>query len=179
MTWDKDETGDYVPRPLPRWIGAATTLIVLGLIGLAIAYRTGQFAGPSPEHAAAPVSEPIYVTSWDDGDSGDFSDGTEFRLSSVDAPEVGGIGAAIGAAECEAERSAGLEAKAFMEALTSDQAVRFEPLPGVQDRYGRYIGSLFVGDVDVIAEGLAKGHLRAWPHDGTTELAPPPDWCAG
>ena len=42
----------------------------------------------------------IGLIDWSDADSGRL-DGVRFRLRDVDAPETGGVGAAIGGAKCE------------------------------------------------------------------------------
>lgn len=59
---------------------------------------------------------------WSDGDSGRL-DGVPFRLKDVDAPETGGVGAAIGGAKCEKERELGYLAKEFMVTLTANAAL--------------------------------------------------------
>ena len=69
---------------------------------------------------SAPASHEVTSAStiyWSDGDSGRL-DGMDFRLADIDAPETGGVGAAIGGAKCENERMLGYEAKAYMVEIT-------------------------------------------------------------
>lgn len=130
---------------------------------------------PSPPDSALPV--PPLSVEWDDADSGRIN-GRRFRINSIDAPETGGVGAAIGAALCEPERQKGLVAKAWADALTKDAAIVVAREYGL-DRMPepRLLVDLTVNGQDYGAAGIAAGHLRAWPHEGTKPLAPKPDWC--
>lgn len=125
------------------------------------------------------VSQPARSSSiyWSDGDSGRIN-GTDFRLADVDAPETGGVGAAIGGAECEAERKLGFDAKAFMVALTRNADLEITRREDA-DRYGRVVMHITADGVDVAKAGLDSGVLRAWPHKGSKALARKPDWCSG
>lgn len=125
--------------------------------------------------APSGTSDSIHSIYWSDGDSGRI-DGTDFRLADVDAPETGGVGAAIGGAECEREREQGFEAKAFMVELTRDADLKVTKREA-PDRYGRIVLSLSADDRDVATAGLDAGVLRPWPHDGDKPLADKPDWC--
>lgn len=125
--------------------------------------------------ASSGGAEPVTSIYWSDGDSGRI-DGTDFRLADVDAPETGGVGAAIGGAGCERERERGFETKAFMVELTRDaelEVTNREP----PDRYGRIVISLAANGRDVARAGLENGGLKPWPHDGSQSLSPKPDWC--
>ena len=55
---------------------------------------------------------------WSDGDSGriTFASGEtiSFRINDRDAPETGGVGAAIGGAKCEKERELGFASKGWV-----------------------------------------------------------------
>lgn len=115
-------------------------------------------------------------TYWSDGDSGRLGD-VKFRLANVDAPETGGVGA-VGGAKCEAERALGFDAKAFMVEITRGEEVVIAREYG-EDRYGRLVVDLAVGNEDPSTQGVEAGHLRAWPHKGRRALKPKPDWCAG
>ncbi|RIJ27711.1 thermonuclease family protein [Henriciella algicola] len=112
---------------------------------------------------------------WSDGDSGRI-DGLEFRLADVDAPETGGVGAAIGGAECERERELGFEAKAFMVELTKDAELVITSREA-PDRFGRVVLSLSADEEDVARSGLDAGYLAPWPHDGSQALLEKPSWC--
>lgn len=137
---------------------------------------------PAPAEAAqenaAPTEWVITSIDWDDADSGDIN-GVRFRLSNVDAPETGGVGAAVGAALCEHERERGLAAREWVEELTRDPSrLRITSATGY-DRMERprLLIDLSVDGVDVGRAGIASGHLAAWPHDGARALGPKPDWC--
>lgn len=116
---------------------------------------------------------PVIV--WSDGDSGKIN-GEPFRLYNVDAPETGGVGAAIGAAQCEQERERGKAAEAFMVAFTEGKAVKIMDEFG-DDGFGRRLVNLSVDGVDVAKAGADAGHLKPWPHEGSKKLAPRPVWC--
>ena len=64
------------------------------------------------------VLNPVKSIYWSDGDSGRITlpDGqvVKFRIDDWDAPETGGVGAAVGPAQCELERERGYAAKEFM-----------------------------------------------------------------
>lgn len=111
---------------------------------------------------------------WSDGDSGRI-DGTPFRLSDVDAPETGGVGA-WGGARCENERTLGYAAKAFMVELTRSSDLRVTTTHGA-DRYDRQVVELSADGTDIADAGVKAGHLAPWPHDGQKSLAPKPGWC--
>lgn len=70
-------------------------------------------AEPTDAHFTTPTSWIIKSIDWDDADSGDIND-IRFRLYNIDAPETGGVGAAVGPAKCALERERGLKAKAWM-----------------------------------------------------------------
>ena len=124
----------------------------------------------SPAHGddASPID-------WDDGDSGTIN-GKDFRLAGVDAPETGGVGAAIGGAKCEVERALGRDAKDYMQALTRGAELEITADYAI-DRYGRHVIDLAADGMDVGKSGLAGGHLRSWQHDGTKALEERPNWC--
>lgn len=114
---------------------------------------------------------------WDDGDSGTIN-GMDFRLSDVDAPETGGVGAAIGGAKCEAERELGKSAKAYVEKMTRGAELKVTQEYG-EDNYGRMVIDLSANGSDVGSAGLRAGVLRSWDHKGTRALEPRPRWCEG
>lgn len=135
-------------------------------------------ATPSDPTSASPTEWTITSIDWDDADSGDIN-GVRFRLSDIDAPETGGVGAAVGAALCEAERTRGLAARAWIEGLTRDPSrLRITNAHGY-DRMERprLLIDLAVDGVDVGRAGIEAGHLAPWPHDGARALGPKPDWC--
>jgi len=111
---------------------------------------------------------------WSDGDSGRI-DGMKFRLSNVDAPETGGVGAR-GGAKCESERELGYEAKAFIVELTRDADLEITARYGL-DRYDREVIDLSADGQDVGTVATEAGHLGVWPHKGRRALGEKPDWC--
>ena len=116
--------------------------------------------------------ESIY---WSDGDSGRIGD-VKFRLSNIDAPETGGVGA-IGGAKCEYERELGFKAKAFMVELTKGRKVTILAEYGT-DRYDRLVVDLSVDGADITKAAIAAGHLKPWPHKGRKQITKKPDWCS-
>ena len=126
--------------------------------------------------AQSETPKPVSSIYWSDGDSGRI-DGMEFRLADVDAPETGGVGAAIGGAECELERERGFEAKEFMVDLTrnADLSITHSEAP---DRYGRTVIRLSANGKDVADAAVEFGLLRPWPHRGSRALTEKPDWCS-
>lgn len=115
---------------------------------------------------------------WSDADSG-VVNGRKFRLANVDAPETGGVGAAVGGAACEREREFGFAAKAWVVAATRPDAVTLTlSRVGAEDRYGRTVIDLQVDGRSLAELGVEQGVYRPWPHRGTRALAPKPDWCA-
>lgn len=135
-------------------------------------------ATPSPPPPASPTEWTITSIDWDDADSGDIN-GVRFRLSDIDAPETGGVGAAVGAAQCEAERTRGVAAREWIRELTRDpSALRITNAHGY-DRMERprLLIDLAVDGVDIGRAGIEAGHLAPWPHDGARALGPKPNWC--
>lgn len=122
-----------------------------------------------------PNEQEIESIYWSDGDSGRM-DGIKFRLADVDAPETGGVGAAIGGADCESERAQGFESKAFMVETTRNANIvaifREEP-----KTFDRVIVDFKVDGVDLAELAIEAGHLRPWPHRNGRALTKKPEWC--
>ena len=126
---------------------------------------------------ADPTSWEITEIYWSDADSGRIN-GERFRLSDIDAPETGGVGAAIGGAKCEKERERGFAAKEFMVELTRDADLKISATYGYDKmKEPRLLIDLLANGENVADMGIEAGFLRPWPHDGTKALAPKPDWC--
>jgi len=134
--------------------------------------------------APAPAQEPVAPQAiasiyWSDGDSGriTLADGTviKFRLDDWDAPETGGVGAAIGGAKCEEERELGFRSKAFMVDHTRENASFTHK--GEYDRHERLLVTMFGKGQDLAPGAEAQGLLASWKHDGGRQLEPRPDWC--
>lgn len=123
-------------------------------------------------------SDPAIVDSiyWSDGDSGRF-DGINFRLADVDAPETGGVGAAIGGADCEAERTLGFAAKEFMVQVTrnADIVVSYRDEPAT---FERVVVDFSVNGQDLATLAIEAGYLRPWPHRKGRALTKKPEWCS-
>ena len=139
------------------------------LIGCAASPADENESGLLPGHL---ISQ-IY---WSDGDSGRI-DGVPFRLSDVDAPETGGVGAAIGGAECEAERERGFAAKAFMVEETREGDLRVGRVVDV-DRYDRVVLTILDDGRDLSGLGVEAGHLRRWRWRNGRAIDPRPEWCS-
>lgn len=116
--------------------------------------------------------EEIY---WSDGDSG-RANGIPFRLNNGDAPETGGVGAAIGGAKCEAEREWGFRAKEFMVLETKEGELVITKNYG-QDRHDRWIVDISDDEQDLVELGITNDVIRSWRHDGKKALEPRPIWC--
>jgi len=112
---------------------------------------------------------------WSDADSWRLGE-LKFRIANKDAPETGSL-KQRGGAKCEAERTLGYEAKAYMAGFTKGKEIRITRDYG-EDRYGRLVVDLDADGEDVGDVGEAAGHLRDWPHKNGRALAPKPDWCA-
>lgn len=118
------------------------------------------------------IIESIY---WSDGDSG-RANHIKFRLSDADAPETGGVGAAIGGAKCEKEREWGFRAKEFMVLETNKGELVVTENYG-KDRHGRWVISISDDEKDIVELGMKNGVIRSWRHDGKKALEPRPNWC--
>jgi len=124
----------------------------------------------------------IKLIYWSDGDSGriTFANGKTipFRINNRDAPETGGVGAAIGGAKCEKERERGFASKEWVVEYTRGAELKITGDHGA-DRYDRIIIDLSVNEQDLGDTGISLGHYRSWEHDGKKALEPRPDWCEG
>lgn len=105
-------------------------------------------------------SSMVYVV---DGDTIDVA-GTRIRLIGYDTPETY-------RAKCDLERDQGEQATLFLDALIHGQSVVDVYLLPRPDRYGRSLGRLFVGGIDV-ADTLISARL-ARPYDGRRRMP----WC--
>ena len=150
------------------------------LSGLCFVLAACSQATIIPDAQAYDQSDLISSIYWSDGDSGriTFDDGETipFRINDIDAPETGGVGAAIGGAKCEKERELGYEAKEWAVEYTRDVPVTITGGHG-DDRHGRNIFDLAANDNDVGQAGIAAGVYGSWRHDGKRALEPRPLWC--
>jgi endonuclease YncB( thermonuclease family) len=133
-----------------------------------IALFGARFASENAQ-AATELGGTVY---WSDGDSGQLSDGTKFRLHGIDAPETGSM-KQRGGAKCEAERALGYDAKAVAVELTRGREVTVTRVMG-RDRYGRNVVALSLDGEDMASLLIARGTHQAWDYDGG---ATKPDWC--
>lgn len=135
--------------------------------------------GCDRSHAPKSTSVSIKSIYWSDGDSGRITlldDSTlKFRIDDWDAPETGGVGAAIGGAKCEEERELGFKSKEFM-VLNSKENASFTH-NDEYDRHKRLLIRIFTNGEDLIEKAKEAGHIRSWAHEGAKELEPRPDWC--
>ena len=153
--------------------GLSTFLAVIACAGLGACGA----AGAAPD---TPASHDVSPLAWSDGDSRYFADGTPFRLANIDAPETGGVGAAIGGAACEMERTLGAFAEEWVDTVTRGAIVTVSADYGAGGR-GRHVVDLVVDGRDLAEMGLAAGHYRSWRHDTpdrpSKALEQAPDWC--
>lgn len=145
----------------------AVPMIGMGVL-LLVAFAGARFASENAQ-AGAVLSGTVY---WSDGDSGRLSDGTQFRLHGIDAPETGPVNRRGGAA-CEAERELGFEAKVAATELTRGHNVVVTQIAG-RDRYGRNLVRLSLEGQDVGTLLLAQGTHQRWDYDSGSAK---PDWC--
>ena len=135
---------------------------------------------PAPVIQPVEQSERVESIYWSDGDSGriTFASGEtiSFRINDRDAPETGGVGAAIGGAKCEKERELGFASKGWVVEYTRGAELKVTGDHGA-DRYDRKIIDLSVNEQDLGDYGILLGHYRSWEHDGKKALEPRPDWC--
>ena len=150
-------------------------------VGLALSLAACSQSGFVPEAQAYDQSDLISSIYWSDGDSGritlESGEVLKFRLNDIDAPETGGVGAAIGGAKCEKERELGFKAKEWAVEYTRDVEIVITDDHG-DDRHGRNIFDLSVEGQDVGQSGIAAGVYGSWKHDGQKALEPRPDWCS-
>lgn len=184
MTKDKRGTGVYgyegtqdyggEPSRSTKVIGVIVCALIFAALAAFIIFKVKT----SPVTANATANVPVEITSiyWSDGDSGRINGTLKFRLNDIDAPETGGVGAAIGGAKCELERERGYEAKAWVVEFTRDADLSVSKTYDT-DRHGRVVIDLTVGGEDIGGAGVGAGHYQPWPHDGKKALARRPVWC--
>ena len=146
------------------------------IIILAIGAAVGLLAAFKAKAQTPNIPTEITSIYWSDADSGSINGSLKFRLNIIDAPETGGVGAAIGGAECELERERGYEAKDWIVSLTRDAELSITKEYGL-DKYDRHVVDLSASGEDIGRAGIDAGHLKPWPHKGRRALADKPDWC--
>jgi len=124
-------------------------------------------------------SKEIKMVYWSDGDSGRMilksGDTIKFRIDDWDAPETGGVGAAIGGAKCEAERERGFLSKEFMNDNT--KYITSWKHSNEYDRYERLLISPYINGAALTKKASEKDFMRSWKHDGGRALEQRPKWC--
>lgn len=95
----------------------------------------------------------------------------------MDAPETGGVGAAIGGAKCEKERGRGFDSKEFIVEFTRNKEIQIINYHG-KDRHGLHVVDLAIDKSNLTYIGLHSGALKHWPHVNGKALRPKPDWCS-
>lgn len=143
---------------------------------LPIEENNNTAAQVATESTVSDKTIPINSIYWSDGDSGRLNGTIKFRLNDIDAPETGGVGAAIGGAKCEAERAKGYDSKAWVVEFTKNMELKITQTHG-QDRHERLIIDLSSNGLDVGKSGIDLGHYQPWPHDGKKSLTRRPVWC--
>ena len=160
---------DYTPQG-PIWPSMVFTVFMALVIGFIVLNHN------STVKAVEVKLDEITSIYWSDADSGRINGSLKFRLNGIDAPETGGVGAAIGGAKCELERKRGFAAKEWMVALTRDVKLTIAADYG-PDKYDRLVIDLGAAGVDVAVIGVEAGYLKPWPHKGRRALVKKPDWC--
>ena len=144
------------------------------LSGLCFVLAACSQATIIPDTQAYDQSDLISSIYWSDGDSGRITlqsgEVLKFRLNDIDAPETGGVGAAIGGAKCEKERELGYEAKEWAVTFTRGANLDITASYG-QDRYKRHVIDLMANNNDVRQAGIQAGFYRSWKHDGKRALS--------
>ena len=150
-------------------------MVTVGLIILALGILAMGIQGPKAEKTKI---DNIKIKSiyWSDADSGRINGNIKFRLNSIDAPETGGVGAAIGGAKCELERERGFASKEWIVSFTRGKKLKISNEYGL-DKYERHVLDLSVAGEDLGQVGVKTGHLKPWPHKGRRALIRKPDWC--
>ena len=166
--WNK--APEYTPQR-GLWLDQLLVILLLA-IGLAVAI----FAARQAKAQATQVSLEIRSIYWSDADSGRINGSLKFRLNNVDAPETGGVGAAIGGAKCELERERGFASKEWVVTYTRDAELEITREHG-QDKYERHVIDLSANGYDVAQSGIETGNLKPWPHKGRRAMVKKPDWC--
>jgi endonuclease YncB( thermonuclease family) len=160
-----------------KWKHTGAALLLGFLSACADPISSIEPVGEASAAASDPTNWEITEIYWSDADSGRIN-GERFRLSDIDAPETGGVGAAIGGAKCEKERERGFDAKEFVFEFTRNKELRITHTYGYDKMpEPRLLIDLSANGVDVAQSGIDAGFLRPWPHDGTKALAAKPDWC--
>lgn len=172
----KQERGGWLSAPdyTPQSIPILPMLIISAFMLVGCPYLAMKSA-PQAQTLQEP-RETINSIYWSDADSGRINGSLKFRLNGIDAPETGGVGAAIGGAECELERERGFASKEWIVTFTRDVELSITQEYGL-DKYDRLVIDLSAGDVDVGNTGISTGHLKPWPHKGRRALSKKPDWC--
>ncbi len=155
----------------PRHPSRRTAPVLIGLlvlVALAVAQLATQPGGPPPDnaplpvqpdeaqvapHAAAPPRAAVKMRRVVDGDTLLLADGTRVRLIGVDTPESVKPDTPV--------EPWGLEASAFTRAFVEGGDVRLEWDRGRQDRFGRALAYVWVGERMLNEELLRAGLARA------------------
>lgn len=146
------------------------------IVILVIALAVGLFASYKAKAQSLVTDTKITSIYWSDADSGHLNGNIKFRLNSIDAPETGGVGAAIGGAKCELEPERGFEAKEWIVGSTRNTELSVAKEYGL-DKYGRLVVDLSASGEDIGQAGIDAGHLKPWPHKGRKALSKKPNWC--
>ena len=168
---DRQNAASETPKQRRR--GVVASLIALAVLLVAFVWIYVPVAkSESATLTPGTIIESIY---WSDGDSGRVNR-LPFRLNDGDAPETGGVGAAIGGAKCEAEREWGFRSKEFMVLETKEGELIITGNYG-QDRHGRWVIDIADDGRDLVSLGMQNDVIRSWKHDGKKALEPRPNWC--
>ena len=162
--WPSSRRRRRLPRLPGQWLrrtSIAGWVILLAVLVL-LARLGGR--GPTPEPPIAPLDTgEVRVGRVIDGDTLELSDGTKVRLIGVDTPELARAGRPAEPFAHEAAR--------FTEQFLSQGPVRLELDPYErQDRYGRRLAYVWVGQRMLNEELLLAGLARARLEFGYSEV---------
>lgn len=122
-------------------------LILLSFFGGSYFEKQKAKSSPYPLSPSFPSNQKLMVNEVSDGDTLKLSDGKTFRLYGVNAPEV--------------KETFYEEAKAFTENLVLGKEISFEQEENYKvDKFGRTLGYVFVGGVNLNIELVRNGLAR-------------------
>lgn len=126
-----------------RTAAFAVVIVLVALAGTAVFYlsKTGFSTSPYIEFEAN-ASFAI------DGDTLQLEDGSRVRLLGINAPEKG--------------QPKYAEAKNLLSSLTLNKTIRVQSDVERRDRYGRFLGYVFIGDAFVNSKILEEGLAVTW-----------------
>lgn len=125
--------------------------LILAMLAQLVLIAPLSANGPRP---AAFIAQTIHVKDGDSFTASSNGRNLEIRLASIDAPEY--------------FQTYGRESKAHLEALIGSQRINVRPYEN--DRYGRVVGDVFIGNLNINREMVRTGNAwayRRYLHDSS------------